>query len=189
MQFLRSIHYCVFTAVISIGVLVVPGACVEALAIDLHIPERYTDVVAGERVYFEVEVRFPENPIRQDLRIFYTIRDAAGEVVAQAQFLKAIETQASFIDYIVLPANAKPGFYVVTATIRDYAVLEEEVSASFHVVAGEAEQLRLYFFVLLGVVVFVGMLTVLNLILLKRHSKSGTRGSSKRSESFTSSSE
>ena len=189
MPFLRTIQYCVFTVMIGIGVLITPGAYAEALAIDLHIPERYTDVVAGERVYFEVEVRFPENPTRQDLRIFYTIRDATGEVVAQAQFLKAIETQASFIDYIVLPANAKPGLHVVTATIRDYDVLEEEVSASFHVVAGEAEQLRLYFFVLLGVVVFVGMLTILNLILLKRHSKGRGRGPSGHIESFTSPSE
>lgn len=138
-----------------------------ALTITIHIPEKYTDVSAGERIYFEVDVKFPENPTRQDLRLFYEITHN-GEVVATAQFLKAIETQASFIDYIVLPENVEPGLHIITARIQDYADLEEEVFASFHVVGSEADQLRLYFFVLLGAILLVGLLVIMSIVSMRR---------------------
>ena len=39
---------------------------VSALDITLHVPEKYTDVQAGERFYFEIEIKYPENPSRKD---------------------------------------------------------------------------------------------------------------------------
>jgi len=78
---------------------------VSALSLVVHVPEKYTDVHAGERVYFEIEVKYPENPTRKDLRLNYDIlKDNA--IISQAQVLKAIETQASFIDFIVIPEGA-----------------------------------------------------------------------------------
>jgi len=35
---------------------------VAALSISVHVPEKYTDVEAGERFYFEIDVKYPENP-------------------------------------------------------------------------------------------------------------------------------
>ena len=77
-------------------------ASVSALSIVVHVPEKYTDVVAGERFYFEIEIKYPENPSRKDLRLNYEIMKD-NEVIAQAKVLKAIETQASFMDFIVIP--------------------------------------------------------------------------------------
>ncbi len=73
---------------------------ISALSVIVHVPEKYTDVVAGERFYFEIEVKYPENPSRKDLRLNYEILKD-NEIIAQAKVLKAIETQASFMDFIL----------------------------------------------------------------------------------------
>ncbi len=135
------------------------AAPVYALSIGVYVPEKYTDVTAGERFYFEVEIKYPENPRRKDLRLHYEIKKD-NEVIAQAKFLKAIETQASFMDYIVIPESAEGGMHEIHIVITDYEDLEEEVSASFHVVAEKGAQIRTYFLILLATMLVVGGLVV-----------------------------
>jgi len=127
-----------------------------ALSIAVRVPEKYTDIVAGERLYFELEIKYPENPSRKDLRLNYEIKKD-GEIIAQAKFLKAIETQASFMDYVVIPEIAEKGIYDINVVVSDYENLYEEVSATFYVTSGKWSQLRIYFFILLGVVISVGV--------------------------------
>ncbi len=103
-----------------------------ALSIVVHVPEKYTDVHAGERFYFEIEVKYPENPSRKDLRLEYEIKKD-DEIIAHSKVLKAVETQASFIDFIVIPESADDGMHIINVKISDYETLSEEVSASFHV--------------------------------------------------------
>lgn len=134
------------------------AAPVHALSIGIHVPEKYTDVKAGERVYFEIDVKYPENPTRKDLRLQYKITKD-GEIVAQAKVLKAVETQASFIDFIVVPEIADKGLHTIQVEISDYADLKEEVSTTFHV-ASKGSELMIYFFILLGAIVLVGGLVV-----------------------------
>ena len=142
-------------------------ANVSALSVVVHVPEKYTDVYAGERFYFEIDVKYPENTARKDLRLKYEILKD-GEVLAQSNVLKAIETQSSFIDFIVIPESAKEGLYDIKVIISDYENLSEEVSASFHVINDEAGQIRFYFFLLLGAVILVGGLIVWEIHRLSR---------------------
>ena len=132
---------------------------VHALSIAAHVPEKYTDVFAGERFYFELDIKYPENPIRKDLRLTYEITKD-GELIAQSKVLKAVENQASFVDFIVIPENAETGLYLVNVSIQDYGDLAEEVSASFHVVNPDSQQLRLYFFILLGAILVVVLISI-----------------------------
>jgi hypothetical protein len=144
-----------------------PQANVSALSAVVHVPEKYTDVVAGERFYFELEIRYPENLTRKDLRLEYNITKN-GELISQSKILKAIETQASFMDYVVIPQNAEQGLYQIEVKISDYADLKEEVSASFKVTAGILNEIRIYFFIIIGVMVFVAMLVALNVYFIQR---------------------
>jgi len=137
---------------------------ISALSVAVHVPEKYTDVQAGERFYFEIEVKYPENPSRKDLRLGYEILKD-GEVVAQSKVLKAIETQASFMDFIVVPESAEKGIHIIKVKISDYENLGEEVEASFHVVTSGGEQIKMYFFILLGVTILVGILVVVNIVI------------------------
>ena len=148
-------------------------APVFALSIMVHVPEKYTDVEAGERFYFELEIKYPENPRRKDLRLNYEIKKD-DEIIAQAKHLKAIETQASFMDYIVIPENTESGLYIINIVINDYEDLKEEVSASFYVVGEKGAQLKLYFFILLGVVILVGGLVVVNIVTNKQRANRGS---------------
>jgi len=149
-------------------VFVLPTS-VSALSISIHVPEKYTDVEAGERFYFEVDIKYPENTFRKDLRLNYEIL-REGELVAQAKFLKAVETQASFIDFIVIPESTKKGLHIVRVQISDYQDLSEVIEASFHVIKA-GNRLKLYFFILLGSVTFVGLLVSVQIILVKRSKK------------------
>jgi len=140
--------------VVGAGILAwrVPSA--NALSAAVHVPEKYTDVQAGERFYFEMEIKYPENPSRKDLRLEYNVL-LNGEVVAQSKFLKAIETQASFMDYIVIPETASAGLYEIKVKISDYENLSEETSASFKVNA-KSNQLLYYFLAILGAIILLG---------------------------------
>ena len=141
---------------------------VSALSIVVHVPEKYTDVQAGERFYFEIEIKYPENPSRQDLRLNYEILDEENNIIAQSKVLKAIETQASFIDFIVIQESAEKGLHLIKISISDYESLSEEVEASFQVISAGSGQIKTYFFILLGVIVVVGILVVVNIILSRR---------------------
>ncbi len=140
----------------------------KALSIMVHVPEKYTDVEAGERFYFEIEIKYPENPTRKDLRLNYNIVNEDGKTIAQAKHLKAIETQASFMDFIVIPESAEKGLHVIKVTISDYESLSEEVEASFNVMADSSNQIQMYFFILLGAISFVGLLVIINIITVRR---------------------
>ena len=140
---------------------------VSALSVIAHVPEKYVDIVAGERFYFEIEIKYPENPSRKDLRLNYEVSND-GEIIAQSKVLKAIETQASFIDFIVIPKSAEKGMYIIKIKISDYEDLSEEVEASFHVTTNGSEKIKIYFFILLGVMVLVGILIVMNIFGGKR---------------------
>lgn len=138
---------------------------VSALSLSTQVPEKYTEVVAGERLYFTIQIKYPENPKRKDLRLEYEISTIEGDLVAQAKALKAVETQASFVDFIVIPTNAKQGLYVINVKVKDYETLSEETSASFQVQESKANDILMYFLIILAINILIGVIVVLNIVL------------------------
>ena len=122
-------------------------ASVSALSVTVHVPEKYTEVESGERLQFEVEIKYPENSERKDLRINYEVKKD-GELITQSQVLKAIETQMSFIDSVVIPESSETGLYSITVIVSDYDDLYEEVSESFQVV--DKKDSHLYLWIAIG---------------------------------------
>lgn len=117
-----------------------------ALSVSVHVPEKYTNVIAGERLYFDVSIRYPENPQRKDLRLQYEIVNGEGDIIAQSKVLKAIETQASFLEYIVIPEHVTTGMYTIRIGISDYEDLNESVETSFHIQRSRNEYAIIIFF-------------------------------------------
>ena len=136
---------------------------VSALSLGVHVPEKYTDVKAGERFHFEIEVKYPENPERKDLRLEYEILTIKGDLISQSKALKAIETQASFIDFIVIPGSVEGGLHTINVKVTDYESLNEEVSATFHVEGKGTDQIVIYFAIILGAIILVGILIIFSL--------------------------
>ena len=141
---------------------------VSALSLVVHVPEKYTDVVAGERFYFEIEIKYPENPKRKDLRLEYEILTEDGELVSQSKALKAIETQSSFIDFIVIPESTSGGLHIINVKVKDYESLSEEVSSSFHVKGKGVDQVLIYLMIIFWAIILVGVLVILDIVLKKR---------------------
>ncbi len=137
---------------------------VSALNIGVHIPEKYTYVAAGERFYFEIDIRYPENPSRKDLMLEYEILTQDGKLIAQAKTSKAVETQASFIDFIVIPEKAKNGLYIINVKVKDFETLNEEASSSFNITTAD-DITTFYLAIIFSAIVLVGMLVILNIIL------------------------
>ena len=103
-----------------------------AMNVSVHIPEKYMHVKAGERLYFEIDVKYPENKIRKDLRIFYRILDGE-KLITETKVLRAIETQASFMDFVVVPSKSSIGMHTLSVVIEDYENLHKEVSVTFNI--------------------------------------------------------
>ena len=153
-----------FFLITFLAIIVFSLASVSALSITVNVPEKYNEVNAGERFYFEISVKYPENPTRIDLRLTYEVVDKNGEVIASAKALKAVETQASFIDFIVLPDEMDLGKHDIEISVRDYGDLDEKVGSSFNVTKNRVNQLFAIVYVLIGAVVFLAILIVIVLI-------------------------
>lgn len=127
---------------------------ISAMTITIGIPEKYTEVKAGEKIYFETDVKWPENVGRKDLRIEYSAKDSVGNEVAYLKVLKAVETQVSFMDSMQIPENIEPGMYKIFMRISDYQDLNKEVASSF-TVKSNGDSTQIYLFVIIGLLTVV----------------------------------
>lgn len=132
-----------------------------AFGVDLHISEKYETIKAGDRLYYEVSIQYPENTMRKDLRFTYEVSQD-GRIIATSKFLKAVENQASFVDYVTIPEGVDSGRYEINLNVTDYGTLDADASASFHV-QKEVNKLLIYFFILLAVIVIFFVLVLLQL--------------------------
>ncbi|MDD2224819.1 MAG: hypothetical protein PHP97_01505 [Candidatus Shapirobacteria bacterium] len=140
-----------------------------ALNLVIHIPEKYLEVTAGDRLTFELEVKYPENPSRKDLRLTYQIKKG-DEIISESKVLKAIETQSSFMDYMTIPESLEVGTYTIANKVQDYQNLNEEVSANFRVVKGKADLMK-YIYILGVAIGIVDVLVIIEFWMISRMRK------------------
>jgi len=177
-----NFHFCSSLAKITFSLFLAFG-CIsfllpfpaQAISISARISDQSTEVSGGDRLYFEVEIKYPENPQRKDLRLEYQIikPDPAGtpgngEIIASEKVLRAVETQISFLDYIVVPKSTQSGTYNLQVIVTDYSDLHKEVSATFKVTKGQ-DQIVTYFFILIGAMLLVAVLVIIQIISANRH--------------------
>ena len=135
-----------------------------ALNLAIHIPEKYLEVTAGERLTFELEMKYPENIGRKDLRLTYQIKKG-DEIISENKVLKAVETQSSFMDYITIPESVEVGTYTIANKVQDYQNLNEEVSANFRVVKGKDDLMK-YIYILGVSVGIVDALVIIEFLVI-----------------------
>ncbi|MFC2138204.1 hypothetical protein ACFLTE_08525 [Bacteroidota bacterium] len=142
---------------------------VSSFSAKVNVPEVYVDVSPGEMFYFETDIKYPENPSgRVDLRLNYEVVDNEGDVIKNVKGLRAIETQVSFLESFEIPADAVEGMHVIRIIIQDYESLKEEIEASFYIVVSDMMQFKVYFFILLGAILLVGVLVSVNIFITLR---------------------
>ena len=148
-------------------VMIISPKSVGAMTVTVGIPETYSEVIAGEKVYFETEVKWPENIGRKDLRIEYSVFNKDGGEVAYLKVLKAIETQASFMDSIPIPESVSPGLYKVVVKVSDYKNLTQEVAASFNVVRA-GNNIQTYLFIIIGLLSFLSVFVIVQVVVITK---------------------
>ena len=62
-----------------------------AMTATVNIPEKYSEVIAGEKIYFETEIKWPENEGRKDLKIEYSIKNQTMKRLHILRFLKQLK--------------------------------------------------------------------------------------------------
>ena len=136
-----------------------------AISATINIPKEYSQIKAGGDVYFETDIKWPENNGRKDLRIEYSVLDKDGNEVAYAKVLKAVETQASFMDFISIPESVQAGMYKINAKLSDYQNLNQEITTSFYVV-DNLDPIIKYAIIFFGIIGLIGFVVVVELFLL-----------------------
>jgi hypothetical protein len=154
----------IFSIVLFTFILILKFSSAMSIAID--IPEKYSEVQAGEKVYFQTEVKWPENDGRKDLRIEYSIKNSEGTEIAYLKVLKAVETQASFMDSISIPESTPGGNYKIYVNFNDYKDLSHEVAASFVIKNKTADPLQRYMLIGFGILVVITLVIVIELFVL-----------------------
>lgn len=164
----------------SIGIIALSGWSVlpmhaHALNLSASIGDQSTAVLPGEQLQFEVRIQYPDNTLRQDLRVEYQVLEPArlhaheekGEVIASERVLRAILTEASYLDYITVPQDAKSGLHELGVIVEDYQDLHREAFASFEVLRG-IDKVQRYFFILVGAILLMGVLISLQVQMMLR---------------------
>jgi hypothetical protein len=150
-------------------VLLLPSFA-SAMSATVSIPAKYSAVKAGEVVYFETDIKWPENDGRKDLRIEYSVKDKNGNEIAYLKVLKAIETQASFMDSISIPEITKPGLYKIYVILSDYKDLNQDVAASFNVTSTTTTTTT-YLFIIVGILGVAVVFVVIGMFFMMRKRK------------------
>jgi len=126
---------------------------VSALEVSLSIPDKYQKVQAGERLFFEVQLKNIESAGRHDISLDYIIKKN-DVVITSRRELKAVETQASFLASIKVPEETISGIYDIEVKIDDESVSQ----SSFFVKSSELAQVKIYLLLLTIAVIIIGIL-------------------------------
>ena len=137
-----------------------------AMTATVNIPEKYSEVSAGETVYFETNVKWPENTERKDLRIEYSVQNQEGHEIAYLKVLKAIETQASFMDSINIPKSTLPGTYYLFIKISDYEDLSQDIGVSFKVGVNSEKKIFSFLWLIVGILGIIAFFVLVQVFFL-----------------------
>ena len=102
------------------------------------------------------------------MQLEYEILTESGDLISQSKTLKAVETQASFIDFIVIPASAKGGLHFINVKIKDYEALSEKTSSNFQIKKTGGDQIMIYLLIILAVVILTGVLVIVSIVITRK---------------------
>ncbi|MBT3642749.1 hypothetical protein HN604_02240 [archaeon] len=156
--------------VLAILLMSIPSAL--AISITMHVQEEYTTVQTGEKLYYDVEVKYPENPLGNREDVTFTIQIISNEeVIAESKLLKAIETQISFTDYILIPETAKSGQATIKVQVENFDALSEDIQTTFYITKNSENDFKYYFKILLIVIILIGAIIIAEIYYFRKRRK------------------
>ena len=113
----KAVNYCMMALILFsiIGCRYTYAA--EAFNVDIELPKTYEDVLPGTQVWFTMQLLNLANAQRVDVTLDYELLDPENRQVSHGAKTVAIETQASFVADLAVPADATPGDYVLKVRV------------------------------------------------------------------------
>jgi len=131
---------------------------VQPFNVDIDLPATYKEVSSGTEIWFTIKLLNLANSKRVDVTLNYELINKDNVSIVHNSKTVAIETQASFVANLALPANAAPGDYYVHVTVSSPAG-ESTARASFKVI--EKMNVMIFYYAGAGVLVLVLLIILL----------------------------
>jgi hypothetical protein len=111
--------------------------------VEIELPDSYQNVNPGSDVWFTVKLLNLDNLQRVDVTLNYDIINSAGESMIHNSKTVAIETQASFVADLQVPAGTPPGDYSINVVVN--SSLGESRAKTALIVSIPDDDLRPYY--------------------------------------------
>ncbi len=106
----------------------------------IEIPEAYTSLPPGQALWFTVKLLNLASTERRDVTLTYEIIGSDGNSIVTTSETVAVETQASFVSSLLIPATTQAGTYTLRVTLTDKMLADPVSSESSFVVFSEEQQ-------------------------------------------------
>jgi len=127
-------------------------SAIQPFNVEIVLPDSYKNVNPDSDVWFTINLLNLANSQRIDVTLNYDILDVEGKSLVHNSKTVAIETQASFVADLQLPANAMPGDYNINVVVN--SSLGDSTAKASLKVSTPKNDLRIYY-VGAGVVVLI----------------------------------
>jgi len=135
--------------------------------IEIVLPDSYKNVNPGSEVWFTVNLLNLANSQRVDVTLNYDILDSDGKSIVHNTKTVAIETQASFVANLQLPANTPPGDYTINVVVGS-TLGESTAKTSLTVFTPKKDILLYYIGAGIGVLILIVFLSIKSKPVLKK---------------------
>lgn len=168
---LRKIVLVVMLLLMGSAPLFVPDS-VSAANLAVRIQNAAQEVVGGDRLYFDVDMDYPENTIDKTVTLEYQIFDGEDLILSEKSE-RGIGKRISFTDYMIVPTSVTSGTKTLIITVHGSSSgLEEVASGTFRVLKGR-DQITLYGWIILVASIPATVLLIVQIIFMriKAHKK------------------
>ncbi len=142
--------------------------------VNVHVLPDYKKIFNGDEMLLQIILFNLRGFGTVNVDVKYSIKDKNGNIVATEKEAVAVETQATFVRKLLIPADLKPGTYVAFVEVQTPDGLVGTSSDSFEVMSRFEEKyppLLKYYAIGVAVVFVAGILAIYSLYLYRKAKK------------------
>ena len=131
--------------------------------INIHVLPEYKSIFQGEEILIQIELTNLRGFGSGNVNVKYSIKDTKGNLVASEEETIFVETRATFVRKLLIPAEIKPGTYVAFVEVST-DVIAGTGSDTFEVKSKYKYSPELKYYII-GVAVLVGIVIISILVI------------------------
>lgn len=168
----KAILTVVFLSLVLLGIFFYRGINTLATSeissnLEIEIPSRYSSVDSGEQIYFTTRLMNLAQIGRRDVTLTYEIVDSSEKILVSKSETVAVETQASFVNNLIIPEGTLAGDYTLRVTLSENGSTSS-TEHSFKVSQIETEEKDYSLIVVVGAIIILVIIALLSRPLLEK---------------------